>query len=73
MENVTLTLHFLLPLFDTPTWHVLSYVAVKEKKQLFLAYVVYLCLFARVIFVICLLKMQGNLRGKAEHTRVSGV
>ena len=56
-ENVTLTLHFLLPLFDTPTWHVLSRVAMKEKTQLFLAYMVYLCLFVRVIFVICLLKM----------------
>jgi len=34
-ENVTLTLHFLLPLFDTSTWHVLSRVVMKEKTQLF--------------------------------------
>ena len=36
----------------------------KEKFAFILASVVYLCLFARVFFVICLLKMQGNLRGK---------
>jgi len=45
----------------------------ERENAVFLAYVVYLCLFARVIFVICLLKMQGNLGGKAEHTCVSGV
>jgi len=30
-ENDTLTLHFLLLPFDTPTWHLLSRVIMKEK------------------------------------------
>jgi len=38
MENDTLTLYFLLFPFDTPTWHVLSRMTMKEKMQLFLAF-----------------------------------
>jgi len=34
-ENDTLTPYFLLLLFDTPTWHVLSRITMKEKTQLF--------------------------------------
>jgi len=58
-------------------WHCFSFTSVwhsdvsctvphdnEEKFSLFLAYVVYLCLFVRVFFVICLLKMQDNLREK---------
>ena len=37
-ENDTLTLHFLLLPFDTPTWHVLSCVTMKEKMYFFLTF-----------------------------------
>jgi len=37
-ENDTLTLHFLLLPFDTPTWHMMSRVTMKEKMQFFLAF-----------------------------------
>jgi len=35
LENDSLTLHFLLLLFDTPTWHVLFRMTMKEKMQFF--------------------------------------
>jgi len=37
-ENDILTLYFLLLPFDTPTWHVLSRLTMKEKMQFFLAF-----------------------------------
>jgi len=66
MENVTLTLVFLLPPFDTPTWHCHPAWQRKRKPTSFLLTWFMFVFLQRVAFVISHLKMQDNLRGKSR-------
>jgi len=65
-ENVTLTLVFLLPPFDTPTWHCRPAWQRKRKPTSFLLTWFMFVFLQRVAFVISHLKMQDNLRGKSR-------
>jgi len=64
-ENVTLTLVFLLPPFDTPTWHCRPAWQRKRKPTSFLLTWFMFVFLQRVAFVISHLKMQDNLSGKS--------
>jgi len=66
MENDTLTLIFLLLPFDTPTWQCCLAWQRKRKPSCFLLTWFMFVFLQRVFFVICHLKMQGNLRGKSR-------
>jgi len=65
-ENDTLTLVFLLPPFDTPTWQCRPAWQRKRNKDGFLLTWFMFVFLQRVSFVICHRKMQGNLRGKSR-------
>ena len=65
-ENVTLTLVFLLPPFDTLTWHCRPAWQRKRKPTSFLLTWFMFAFLQRVAFVISHLKMQDNLRGKSR-------
>ena len=66
MENDSLTLLFLLPPFDIPTWH--CHLAWQRKRNTdgFLITWFMFVILQRVVFVISHLKMQDNLRGKSR-------
>ena len=60
-----MTLVFLLLPFDTPTWQCCLVWQWKRKRECFwLTWFIFVFL-QRASFVICHLKMQGNLRGKS--------
>jgi len=63
-ENVTLTLLFFLPPFDTPTWYYrLAWQRKRNTDGFLLTWFMFVFL-QRVAFIISYLKMQVNLRGK---------
>jgi len=64
LENDSLTLLFLLPSFDTPTWQCRPAWQRKRNTDGFLITWFMFVFLQRVAFVISYLKMQDNLRGK---------